>query len=503
MSSVVFYTAAISFASGIFLRSFFDVPLLFVGTLIALGLVLLLGWSRKRAPTFLLITAIAVFCVSLGIVRFDIAAVDDVVLMLEERVDTRVQIAGVIEKEVDRRARTAQITLGVQKLDGEEINARVLVLTDRFIDVSYGDRIVAEGVLEKPEAFTTDLGRTFNYPGYLSVRGISYTLSFAEVEKRGAGEGNKIISTLLSLKHTFMQSVEKLLPEPQAGLAEGLVLGVKRALGENLEQAFRITGIIHIVVLSGYNVTIVAEGIMRLLSAFFRPRTRVMFGVVAIAAFAIIAGLSATVVRASLMGSFVLLARATGRTYAIARALTVAGLAMLVINPKLLAFDPGFQLSFLATMGLIFLAPLIEARLKLVPTKFQVREFVTATIATQIFVLPLLLYSIGEFSVVAVLVNVLVLPAVPLAMLFIFLAGAVGMFVQMLAVPFALAAHILLSYIVFVAEWFAALPLASFPVPAFPFWVVVLAYAALALFLWKFFQSENSMGSGTSPEPKF
>lgn len=504
MGGRLFYTIAIAFASGIFIRSFFDISLLFVCMLVLVGtaVALLYRVRSSESSSAVVLLVVALFAGSLGIIRFDISTLHDDVPAFNEQVGYEVQIEGVVAKEVDRRARTAQIMVDTETLGGEVVDERVLVIADRFVEVGYGDRVVATGVLSRPDTFETDLGRTFDYPGYLSARGVTYTLPFAEVTVLEEGEGNRVVSSLLALKHTFMRSIESILPEPQAGLAEGLVLGVKRALGSELEHAFRITGIIHIVVLSGYNVSIVAEGIMRLLSAFFRPKTRVVFGVIAIAAFAVIAGLSATVVRASIMGSLVLLARATGRTYAMMRALTVAGLAMLLVNPKLLAFDPGFQLSFLATMGLIFLAPLLEERFKLVPTRFQVREFITATIATQIFVLPLLLYSIGEFSVVAVIVNVLVLPAVPAAMLLIFLAGMIDIFAPMLALPIAFLAHGLLSYIIQIAERFAALPFAAFPVPAFPFWIVVVSYGLLALLLWRAAKSPGAQHApGDSPLP--
>ena len=154
---------------------------------------------------------------------------------------------------------------------------------------------------------------------------------------------------------------------------------------------------------------------------------------------------------------------------------------MLVFNPHLLVFDPGFQLSFLATLSLIMLAPLLEEMLWFVPTFGQMREFVTATIAAQIFVLPLLLYSIGEFSLVSVLVNVMVLPAVPPAMLFTFLTGLAGLLSPTLALPFGFIAHLILSYIIFIAKIFSALPLASLQVSAFPFWLVPIIYSFIFL----------------------
>jgi len=213
-------------------------------------------------------------------------------------------------------------------------------------------------------------------------------------------------------------------------------------------------------------------------------RGRLVFGLMAIAAFALLVGLSATVLRASIMASLILVARSTGRSYAVMRALIFAGLIMLAINPYLLVFDTGFQLSFVATAGLILLAPHLERVVAFVPSTIGIREFLVATLATQLFVMPLLLYQIGEFSVVSVLVNVLVLPMVPVAMLLTFLTGVVGFLSASLALPLAYATHLSLSYIIVVAEWFAGLPFSSYVVPPFPAWFMVLSYAALGYGVW-------------------
>lgn len=159
---------------------------------------------------------------------------------------------------------------------------------------------------------------------------------------------------------------------------------------------------------------------------------------------------------------------------------------MLLINPYLLAFDTGFQLSFLATLGLILVSPLLLTRLEFVPRFFGVREILVATLATQIMVLPFLLFSIGEFSVVAVLVNVLVLPMVPVAMLLTFLTGVVGYLSMTLALPVAFLAHSSLTYIILVASWFAALPFASFLIPSFPFWLVPVVYLAIFYLVYRY-----------------
>ncbi|MEK7151852.1 MAG: ComEC/Rec2 family competence protein, partial [Patescibacteria group bacterium] len=182
-------------------------------------------------------------------------------------------------------------------------------------------------------------------------------------------------------------------------------------------------------------------------------------------------------------------ARATGRTHDITIALFLAGFLMLLHNPKILMFDPSFQLSFLATLGLIYGAPLIEKYFHLVPTRFQLREFATATIATQIFVLPLLLYMTGEFSMVALPVNLLVLVFIPLTMLFGFLTGVVGFVSTTLSVPFAAVSYLFLAYELQVVEFFSSLPFASVSVRYFPLWLLIFLYILISAMIFRFYKN--------------
>jgi len=203
---------------------------------------------------------------------------------------------------------------------------------------------------------------------------------------------------------------------------------------------------------------IVVTFILYVLRWMFGRRLSVTIGLVGIVIFALLVGLSATVVRACLMASLLLIIGLTGRVYLILRGLLLAGFMMLLWNPYSLAFDVGFQLSFIATLGLILVAPDLEARLRVMPSPFGVREFLVATLATQLFVLPLLLYQIGELSVVAVIVNILVLPMVPVAMLLTFFTGMVAFVSMSLATPLAFVTHLSLTYIIVIAEWFGSLP---------------------------------------------
>ena len=202
--------------------------------------------------------------------------------------------------------------------------------------------------------------------------------------------------------------------------------------------------------------------------------------------FSIMTGAGATVVRASLMALLALLARATGRIYEITLALLFAGFAMLLYNPKILIFDPSFQLSFLATLGLIHLSPLLEKHLKFLPKTFGLRDIVSATLATQILVLPLLLYMMGKFSIVSLPVNLLVLPFIPLTMLFGFLAGTTGFISTILSFPFAFIAHLFLWYELKVVKIASAIPFASIGGFALSGAVMFFVYAAVVVLIYFF-----------------
>jgi competence protein ComEC len=405
---------------------------------------------------------------SVGLLRVEVASWSTGSPTLDALIGQPVTLEGVVVKEPDVREQTQNLDVAI----GGDI---IRVSTDKFIPISYGDMVRVSGEVELPTSFTTELGREFRYDNYLLAKGISHTVSFAEVAVVSQGHGNGFVSALLLIKQTLLDGIGTVLGEPAAGLGAGLLLGVKQALGDELEQAFRTSGIIHIVVLSGYNIMLVVAFIMYVLSFFFSQRIRIIVGLLAVIGFALMVGLSATVVRASVMAGLLLIAQALGRTYDVMRALLFAGSIMVFLNPYLLLYDIGFQLSFMATLGLVLIVPRFEAMLASKTAAVTVREYLLATIATQIAVLPLLLYYIGEVSLVAVAVNLLVLPVVSLAMLTTFIAGSIAIVSPSIAAPFAFVAHYALSYIIVVAQWFAALPFAAITVPAFhPVYVFVL-----------------------------
>ena len=480
----MFYLIIGGFVVGVFLQTVYSLSLtwwLSVG--ITSGILLLGAWRVGRPqvrPGYGLLLVGVVGCMLvLGAFRLEYAQQQFATTVYDHQQGTEITLRGVVRSEPD--VRNLQQMLSLQTAD-----TIVLVSTDRQHQIRYGDKVEVTGVIERPTSFSTEFGRTFDYAGYLQADGIAYRMSFAEVAVLERGYGNPMLAALLSFKYTFMRTIATLLPEPAAGLSAGLLLGVKQALGTDLETAFRKTGIIHIVVLSGYNVMLVVAFVTTILGYFLALRARVVVGVVAITAFALTVGLSATVVRASIMACIFLCAKLIGRTYQVLRALFLAGAVMVWINPFIVVYDIGFQLSFMATLGLLLVAPRFEVMLMQVPQWLGVRDFFIATVATQIAVLPILLYQVGELSIVSVPVNMLVLPMVPVAMLGTFITGLVAFVSTELALLIAYPTYLSLQYIIVLAEYFSALPFAAFWVPMFSFWWVPVSYAFLGsgLYLW-------------------
>ena len=480
MQGAFFYSGILAITSGIFVRSFFEIGWPVIVWIAVITGVLGLWWLKKRKDASALVVGLIVvlmgcFAVSMARMEWAVTSVPDSVLTLSE--GEKITVTGVVITEPEVTSKSKRLTV---LLEGE----RVLVSTDRYATVSYGDEIQFSGTLKKPEAFETEFGRTFDYPGYLAVRNIFYTVSFATIEVTAHGQGNPVLATLFASKQRFLDHLKLVIPEPAVGLGAGLLLGVKSSLGEEIEEAFRTTGIIHIVVLSGANIMLIVIFLMYILAFVVSVRIRACIGIGSIILFALMVGFSATVVRASMMAMLIMLALLLGKQYAIMRALFCAGIFMLLFNPLLLVYDIGFQLSFLATLGLVAIAPQFEHWMERVSSAFNLKEYFLATLSTQLAILPLLLYQIGQFSVVAIFVNMAVLPMVPIAMLATFITGILGFISPAGASVVAVLATGTLNYIIIIATTVAALPFASFVVPEFPFIITVLAYSVLGYWLY-------------------
>ncbi len=360
--------------------------------------------------------------------------------------------------------------------DDQETN--ILVVIDKWVEISYGDEIVANGVLESPENFITEVGKEFNYKRYLANQDVYFIIKYAQIKIVAKDNGSKIKSLLFDLRNSFIKKIEKVISPPESDLANGLILGTRGGFDNELKEEFIKTGTIHIVALSGYNVTIVAEGVMKVFGLIFSQAVSIFFGIFIILLFIIMTGASATSIRAGIMAIILLFARLTGRTYDAGRTLVIAGLLMLVYDLRTIT-DISFQLSFIATAGVLFITPKTKVWVKFLTNKFNFRDLVATTIAATISVLPILLYTMGVLSVVSLPTNILILPLIPPTMLFSFIASVLGFVSHTLALPFGYIAHLFLSYILSVIHFFSSLPFASVTIRSFPLILTILIYIYL------------------------
>lgn len=488
MPIIYFYIFITALALGIFSATFVPFTPPTIIWFLVMAIFLALFWFREDKK-FLKFSgwlglSFLFFGVALGVLRMEEAKNNFGHSSLKSRVGEKIILEGKVSTEPDVRENNIHIYLETE----EEI---VLVGIERYTEIYYGDFLKVSGLLKEPEAFLTDFGRTFDYKGYLQAKGVEYQIFNGEVLEINHTESFSFLGSLYKIKNNFTKRLEKLIPEPEVGLGEGLLLGIKQALGTELETAFRKTGIVHMVVLSGYNVMLVVAFVMVFFKKIKIVWLKTFLGVGAILTFAFLVGLSATVVRASLMASLLLIIQALNRKYLVLRSLFLVGGLMLLHNPYILVFDVGFQLSFLATLGLILVMPILQKWFSFLPERFGLRDLALATIATEIAVLPILLYQIGELSVVAVLVNTLVLPVVPLAMLLTFFTGIASLVSFKLAGLISLLAFWPLTFINQTALWFADLSFSAVVFPLFPFYLVLIFYLILGLVLVKIYREQN------------
>jgi len=449
----------------------------------------------------------------LGIVRHSFVFHTPANIFLEDSVGASIELQGLIVVEPDVRENSVRLTVSPDTshffiLDHDVTqstnftkstgftgaknerpgtflkNDKILVVMGLEEHFSYGDVVSLSGTLQKPKNFETDTGREFDYISYLQKDGIRYQMYIPKIQRISQGQGNMLKSALFHVKRVFVESLGSVLPEPHASLAAGVLLGAKNSLGKELEDSFRKSGLIHIVVLSGYNVSIVAHSIVSLFSRL-PLLIRVGGGTFGIALFALITGAGATVVRASIMAVLVLIARSTGRTYDTLRALFLAAAIMVFHNPLILMSDPSFQLSCMATFSLVVLSPHVERWLYFLPQQFSIKTTVASTIATQLFLLPLLIYMTGMVSIVSLITNLLVLLTIPLTMLTSFITGIVSLVSQFAGAIVGYGSYILLEYIFTIVEISVLLPFAYIELPPFPSWLMYTSYVLFFLWLWK------------------
>jgi competence protein ComEC len=476
--SKIFLFFCLSFILGVALSSFVFISPFLIGIFLILAVVfVILFWQRNWKWVvfgFCLIFAVV------GIWRFQARAEksDNDVSRFNGK---KVILTGIADGQPDRRMENQKIVVRAKRVnfgangslkESRSLDAvgKILITAPKYPEYQYGDELKIKGKLQEPKIY-----EDFDYKAYLAKDDIYSVMYSPEIEIVSNKKGNKIQSVLFKIKNKFEEELFLIFPEPQASLADGLILGVKSTLPQKLLDIFAAVGITHIIALSGFNITIIAEALRRISDYLMVNRYYSFWLTVGlIIGFILMTGASASIVRAGIMGILIILARRVGRLYNIRNALVLAAVIMLYFNPKILRFDLGFQLSFLATLGLVYISPFLEKYFLWLPERFGLRAIAIATLSAQAAVLPLLLFSFGKLSLISPFANLLILPFIPLAMLLIFISAVSGFFWIKLGIFIGWLVWIILSYIIKTAEFLALIPGATINFRINRAWMVVL-----------------------------
>ncbi len=473
-SKIVLYFC-LSFIAGIFLNSIIQVPQLLMLGFLILGIILIsVLWKRKK----IVVIGFCLIFLVLGIWRHQQTElrIMNYESMGYNNLEEKVTLIGTVVKEPDIRERSVKLTVEV-----ENINGKILVTTGRYPGYKYGDKLKIIGELKTPVVF-----EDFNYKDYLKKEGIYSVIYYPKIELIAGGRASVVYAKILSFKDKLRQSIYSSLSPPQSSILGAMILGDKSRMSNDLKEKLNIAGVRHVTAVSGMHVVILSGVLMSLLLALGLWRGQAFyFSIIIIFLFIAMTGFQASGIRAGIMGGLFLLGQKVGRKSVSSRVIVMAAALMLAINPLLLLNDVGFQLSFLAVMGIIYLAPVFKNLLRFIPKRFNnLKEIIAMTFAAQIFTLPILIYNFGRISLVAPLTNVLIIPAVYWIMISGFIFGLTGIIWQALGWILSFPCLFLLTYLTKIVDFFSQSWAAKTIENIHWFWLIIL-YLILGFVAWQ------------------
>lgn len=355
----------------------------------------------------------------------------------EETVLSEEILIGKIVEEPDVRETNTKLTVKVSS------SKKILITVARYPEYFSGDILEIKGNLETVE--------NPDYKRYLRKESILAVMYYPSITLKERNQP-------LGMKEALRKNINNNLPVPQSSILGALILGDKNRISNSFKEKLNIAGIRHLTAISGLHIVILSSILISLfLSLGFWRRQAIVLSLIFIFFFIALTGFQTSSIRAGIMGSLFLIAPLFGRKPDSIRALVLAGLIMLAIN-HFLIYDTGFQLSFAAASGIIFLSPGFKKYLK--------SEILTATFSAYIFTLPILIYSFNRISLIGPLTNLLILPVVPILMILGFIASILGFQILFFPVWF------LLTYIVKITEVFSEPYFAQEFINIHWFWIV-------------------------------
>jgi competence protein ComEC len=475
--SKVFFILSLCFLLGVFLASFFSIEKCLILILAATAVVIFVINHKNRKAV---VSSAAVLFFALGIWWTNISLNNAKNNLADQKMGS-VEFIGIVIKEPEIDEKYQKVIV-----EDEEKN-KILINSDVYPSYSYGDQLRVKCALQEPKKYADS---NFDYQMYLAKDGIFRTCDRADITILRSNEGSVFYNFILKVKNKFEEKLSAVFPDPEGAYLKGLLLGGSKRMTKDLNDSFQRTGTTHTVAVSGYNVTIVAAFLMWLGIFLGLWRQQVFsFAVLGIVLFVLMTGAPSSAVRAGIMGGLVIWAMKEGRLANSTNAIILAAAFMLLVNPLLLRYDAGFQLSFLATLGIVWLYPLFEKFFQKGSANIF-KETILMTMAAQVFVLPILLNSFEKLSLVSPLANLLILPAIPYIMGAGFAAGIAGFIFVPLGKLIGFIPYVLLKVELMVVQWLASWSWASVEIKNFGWVYIAIYYMGLFAVLY-FYQIKS------------
>lgn len=403
-------------------------------------------------------------------------------------------ISGALAEPPDYRDTYTNLIINVEAVDNGDgdfpVSGQVLARVSSNEKYEYGERIRLRGNLKTPPE-----NEEFSYRDYLARQNIHAYMTSAQVTRLPGNDGTWYLKNIYAFKERLVNATYQIFPDPEASLLAGILFGVDTGLPQKLQKAFKDTGTAHIIAISGFNIAIIADIFFRLFHWLLkRERIGAALAIVSIFLYAFLVGGDPAVMRAAFMGSFSLFAKQVGRRNDGLNMLAIVGAIMAAINPLVL-WDVGFQLSFLATLGLIlyadplsnFTARIFEkiANHKNSPLVNFINENVMLTLAAQLMTIPIMLYYFHRLSLSSFIANPFILPVQPAVMILSGLAVVVSLIVRPLGQLLAWVAWPFSAYTIRLVEIFGSIPNGSIPFGNVSAWIIGMIYASLLFLTFK------------------
>ncbi len=388
--------------------------------------------------------------------------------------EVEVPLVGVVDDMPTTRGKFKRLILNYQE-------GRALLYVDRYEDYNYGDILKVKGRFVVPEEE--------GYRNYLRKDGIYHTAFYPQIEKVGE-EGNIFYKAIYSTRERAQQNIRKSLPAPQVFLLEAMILGDRTSFPDSLNEKLSISGTRHITAISGMHIVIISGMLFYLfLLVKIKKRKAALFSIFFIFLFVLFVGAPASAIRAGIMGSAVLLSSIFHERVNSFRLISLVAFVMLLFNPLLLHYDLGFQLSFLAVIGILSFHQKVKmfllgrgdaGRIRLFLRKNEVIvDLLAVTISAQILVSPLVLYNFGHLSLLSIPANILIVPLLPAVMLFGIFTAISG------SIIFSFFVYMVLSCVVKIIDFFYYFPFAALYIEEVPISLIYLLYLIIFFFMYK------------------